>query len=222
MGDNKIFADMGEAGKGKKKNPKSEITRIILVVGIIALLAWNIFFVEWGDPNVDEPIPEIEAQQTDIPQDSGMAMEERQEPVYDEQQEQSYAEDDGGGSQARTVISLARNTAAPPSNEELFTKAENYLQDGKVADAYILYFFLVKQGHGPSAMKLAEMADPNHRDPNYSFYDKPDFHQAHKWYVQALMLGEDKADRRLAELKLRVKAAATSGDERAKRLLVGW
>ena len=220
MGDNKIFTGLGEAGKQKGKKPKSEITRIVLVVGIIVLLAWNIFFVDWDKPGVTEAIPAPDVVTRDIPVATGDPVSQR------ESAPRSIAPPDSGdaadGGNARAVIAQARNTGTPPNKTELYAKAKAHVQAGKMADAYLLHFYLVKEGHGPSAMALAEMADPNHHNPETSFYEGPDFTQAHKWYVQALMLGEEKADRRLAELKLRVKAAVAAGDEKARRLLVGW
>ncbi|MBF0256703.1 MAG: hypothetical protein HQL47_09655, partial [Gammaproteobacteria bacterium] len=111
------------------------------------------------------------------------------------------------------------NTADP---ETLFAQAGSFMQQGQLADAYLIYFYLAKQGHGPSTLVLAEMADPAYYDPKTSFYEAPDFAQAHKWYMQAMMLGITKAEAQLRDLKLRVKAAAASGDEKASRLLVGW
>jgi hypothetical protein len=223
MSDHRIFADLGEERKikGKKtRKPTSELTRIILAAGIIALLAWNIFFVDWKQPGVDRtetevPVEDVENSDKPVPL-SGLISGGTQDSDADVE---AYT---GEGGEARTLIAEARESNSPPSNSDLYDKAMTYAQEGSLADAYLLHFYLVKQGYGPSAMVLAEMADPNHRNPKTSFYDAPDFTQAHKWYVQALMLGENQAEQRLAELKLRVKAAAAGGDEKARRLLVGW
>lgn len=185
-----------------------------MVVGIIGLLAWNIFFVDWDEPGIAKPGSKVDekplAQGASAPATETSPAEERGQA------------DAGGGEEARTLIAEARQAAEPPQAAEFFAKAEEYSRSGKKADAYLLHFYLVKQGHGPSAMLLAEMADPSFRDPKTSFLDAPDFTQAHKWYVQALILGQEQAEKRLTDLKLRVKAAAAGGDENARRLLVGW
>ncbi|MBU1654724.1 MAG: deoxyribonuclease [Gammaproteobacteria bacterium] len=204
---------MGEVGGRQRGFLRGEKLRIALVVGIISLLAWNVFFVNWDEPGVAKSYSKTKAVQ----------VESESPPRGSESSgDGAKAIDPGGGEEARVIIAGARQAGEPPSPTELFAKAEEYVQAGKKADAYLLHFFLVKQGHGPSAMLLAEMADPSFHDPNKSFLDGPNFAQAHKWYVQALILGQEEADKRLADLKLRVKAAAAGGDENARRLLVGW
>lgn len=210
MADHRGFTGFGEVGARQRGFLRGEKLRIALVVGIIGLLAWNIFFVDWDQPGVTKPgAVQVDAG-TSSSKESGSS------------RDGGEVADQGGGDEARAIISEARQAGESPSSADLFAKADEFVQAGKKADAYLLHFFLVKQGHGPSAIILAEMADPSFYDPKKSFLDGPDFIQAHKWYVQALILGQEEAEKRLADLKLRVKAAAAGGDENARRLLVGW
>lgn len=202
MADNRLFTQRGEA-KGRRRGLfQGERLRIALVAGIIVLLAWNIFFVDWGGSDAIKST-----------KGGGGSSQTR---------EAGGGGSDEGGEEARAIIAQAKQGDASKRLPDLFSQAEAFTRDGKKADAYLLHFFLVKQGHGPSAMVLAEMADPSFYDAKKSFLDGPDFAQARKWYLQARVLGHVEADQRLADMKLRVKAAATGGDENARRLLVGW
>ena len=209
MSENKLFAALREDTK-RKKGKGSETVRLVLVVAIILLFGWNIFFVDWGDSKDDALKKSIDAEMANM----------RRDVAVDEPDEASGAK--RPGMQARRIISGIRVQGGIANSSALFAQAGNFADNGEKADAFLLHFYLAKQGYGPSAMALAEMADPGYHDVNKSFLETPDFSQAHKWYIQALMLGEEKADKRLAELKLRVKAAAAGGNEDARRLLVGW
>ena len=208
MSENKLFAALREDTK-RKKGKGSETVRIVLVVGIILLFGWNIFFVDWDDSKDAALKKSIDAEMASMRRGS---VDEPDEATGEKRP----------GMQARRIISGIRNQGGIANSSALFAQANNFVNSGENADAYLLHFYLAKQGYGPSAMALAEMADPGYHDAKKSFLEKPDFSQAHKWYIQALMLGEEKADKRLAELKLRVKAAAAGGNEDARRLLVGW
>jgi len=213
MSENKLFNALRkedkQTGKGKKGGGA---LRYALIAGILLLLVFNLLFVDFGgkdDAEKPRPgIPDMGIQPitpggltTGLPVDEGQP---------------------GDGNQARTLIDSVRSRGDTADPEALFTQAGTFSAKGQLADAYLLYFYLAKQGHAPSTLILAEMADPAYFDPKTSFFDAPDFSQAHKWYVQAITLGIKKAEPQLRDLKLRVKAAAAGGDEKARRLLVGW
>jgi hypothetical protein len=205
MSESKLFNALREEDRQSSKGKKGGgALRYVLIIGILILLGFNLLFVDFGDDSgghqagqIDRFVPDLGSQ----PIDQGSADE---------------------GNQARALIDNVRSQGSTADPQALFAQAGNFLQEGKLADAYLIYFYLAKQGHGPATLTLAEMADPAYYDPKSSFYEAPDFAQAHKWYLQAMMLGENKAEAQLRDLKLRVKAAAANGDEKARRLLVGW
>lgn len=204
MSENKIFNALrkedrraGASGKG------GSALRYALIAGIVLLVLFNLLFVDFGGRDQTGKTPAGDA----IQPGGGLSVGEGQP---------------GDGNQARTLIEEARGRGDTGDLEGLFAKAKAFGAQGKMADAYLLYFYLAKQGHGPSCLVLAEMADPAYYDPKTSFFDAPDFSQAYKWYGQALTLGVKKAEPQLRDLKLRVKAAAAGGDDKARRLLVIW
>lgn len=212
MSKHRIFTGLNDR---RRKKPFLSGDRLILLVIITALawILWQLF--NSSDETTLVSLPE----QKPVAKVVASKNIDRSQPPPLADQNQS---EEDYGTQARDIITQAKQGETNLTRQEMYERAQAYAKNGKAADAYLLFFYLVKEGHGPAAMRLAEMADPEYHDPASSFYDKPDFNQAHKWYVQALMLGEEDVDKRLAQLKLRVKAAATGGDEKARRLLVGW
>lgn len=218
MSESKLFNALREedrqANKGKKGGGA---LRYVLIIGIILLLGFNLLFVDFGsedDGNTPLPDPQIK------PLTPGEGRTGQFVPDLGAQPIPEGSADDGN--QARQLIDDVRNRGNTADPEAMFAQASTFTEKGQLADAYLTYFYLAKQGHGPSTLVLAEMADPAYYDPRTSFYEAPDFAQAHKWYLQAMMLGMNKAEAQLRDLKLRVKAAAAGGDEKARRLLVGW
>ncbi|MEO5342514.1 MAG: hypothetical protein H7842_04095 [Gammaproteobacteria bacterium SHHR-1] len=221
MSESKLFNALREEDRQTSKGKKGGgPLRYVLIVGIVILLGFNLLFVDFGeDDGGQQPLPEPQIQPITPPpgqdaQPGQFTPDLGRQPI-----EQGSADE---GNQARALIDDVRNRGNTADPEALFAQAGTFIQEGKLADAYLIYFYLAKQGHGPATLTLAEMADPAYYDPRTSFYEAPDFAQAHKWYLQAIMLGEDRAEAQLRDLKLRVKAAAASGDEKARRLLVGW
>ena len=104
----------------------------------------------------------------------------------------------------------------------VYSKAESLSSENQLKDAYLLYFYAAKNGHGGAAYKLAQFADPQTFEPNMSLLDSPNSVQAHKWYQQAVLAGHPKARSALDQLRSQVERLAASGDERAYQLTLQW
>ncbi|RUM93609.1 MAG: hypothetical protein DSZ28_07560 [Thiothrix sp.] len=126
------------------------------------------------------------------------------------------------GENARSVISDLKRQDKAPNMEVLFNQAEQYHAAGNPTDAYLLYFYLAKKGHGPSAMALAVTSDPIYYTRSGALNSKPDPFQAFKWYRHAVKAGVPQAQQNLDKLKENIEAVALSGDKSAQRLLLQW
>ncbi len=126
------------------------------------------------------------------------------------------------GENARSVISDLKRQDKAPNMEVLFHQAEQYHAAGNPTDAYLLYFYLAKKGHGPSAMALAVTSDPIYYTRSGALNSKPDPFQAFKWYRHAVKAGVPQAQQNLDKLKENIEAVALSGDRSAQRLLLQW
>lgn len=124
------------------------------------------------------------------------------------------------GKQARELISRLR-AQSPPDPQQAFSAARNHQQSGELTDAYLLYFYAARLGHGPSAMVLGRASDPASFHTN-GLVDEPDELQANKWYRVARDSGIDGAAEALDGLRQHIEQAAASGDERARRLMLQW
>ncbi len=130
-------------------------------------------------------------------------------------------------------------TAAPPEAEgaaarawladhpdagadEIRVQADRFMEAGRVADAWLLYFKAARDGDGRAAMALAEQADPDHFRADASVHSAPDLILARKWYLRAQALGVAAAEERLGRLRERLAERAASGDEAAAVLLQEW
>jgi len=126
------------------------------------------------------------------------------------------------GLEARRYIRSLRDRGAPWPFDELMQKASVYLNEGRLADAWLLYFFAAREGHPEAMMTLAEQSDPNLFQPDSSLLDRPDPVQAWKWYSRALDAGFEPARQRLAALRDWAGQAATRGDREAEILLLNF
>ncbi len=126
------------------------------------------------------------------------------------------------GENARSVIANLKRQDKNPDMEALFKQAEQYHAAGHPTDAYLLYFYLAKKGHGPSAMALAVTSDPIYYTRSGALSSKPDPYQALKWYRRAVKAGIPQAQKNLDTLKENIEAVALSGDRSAQRLLLQW
>ncbi len=222
MSENKVFKALREEDRrsSSERSGGGGMLRIALIIGILVLLVWNLLFIEFdGGEEADKPQTQTQSQSQ--PQDASLTP----SVGVDQSQPMAILPDEGGvgdGEQARQMVEEIRSQGSLNDPESLFVQAKEFIDQQQLADAYLLLLYLAKQGYGPASLKLAEMADPASFDPKSSFLDAPSITMAHKWYMQALMQGMREAEPRLNDLKLRVKAAAAGGDERARRQLVGW
>ena len=124
------------------------------------------------------------------------------------------------GGAARKLIEELRSN--PPLDlDKAFEAAQQHQSEGRLDDAYLLYFFAARESHGPAAMTLAQQLDPANFS-NDGLFDKADEMQAHKWYKRASDAGVEQATESLNQLRQRVESAAASGDDQARRLMLQW
>ena len=126
------------------------------------------------------------------------------------------------GDRARGFIADLRSGPTEPDPDTVFIEAERLQSEGHSVDAYLLYRFSARHGHGQAALLLGTQADPafNTAASLDSLNDKPE--QAYKWYRMAVEAGVEKAAARLQALRKRVEQSAAAGDERAQRLMLQW
>jgi hypothetical protein len=126
------------------------------------------------------------------------------------------------GENARHVIAELKRQDGEVDMDALFKQAEDFHASAQPTDAYLLYFYLAKKGHGPSAMALAVTSDPIFYTRTGALNSKPDPFQAFKWYRYAVKAGVPQAQKNLDTLKENIEAIALSGDRSAQRLLLQW
>jgi len=125
------------------------------------------------------------------------------------------------GDHARAEIAgLLQRGRDAIDQDEVYRKAEQFRADGAMADAYILYFFAARKGHGPSALRLGMMADPAFHDAYRDVLAEPDLFQSLKWYRLAQAAGVDEAGEPLDRLVGLIRQRAADGDAEARRLLL--
>ncbi len=129
----------------------------------------------------------------------------------------STTSDEPEGTAAREW--LAR--AGQPTAAQVLVQARRFQSQGRLADAWLLYFKAARQGSAEAAMALAEQADPAYRNPKTSALSSADFVQALKWYKLAARLGSKTAPERLKKLMALLQKEAAAGDEKAMLLLQG-
>ena len=136
------------------------------------------------------------------------------------------AEDSGAvvraGDRARVFVAGLSSDSTEPDPDTVFVEAERLQGEGYSDDAYLLYRFAARHGHGQAALVLGTQADPAfHAAANPdSLNDEPE--QAYKWYSMAVAAGIEEAAAPLQALRKRVEQSAAAGDERAQRLMLQW
>lgn len=126
------------------------------------------------------------------------------------------------GAAARSLINSVRQGEKDLTMEQFFNQASEHQNQAMSTDAYLLYFFAARKGHGPSAFELAKMHDPAHFEGGSDLLEKPDPVQAYKWYSIAVESDVDGAEERLQALRGSIEAAAQDGDMSAQRLILNW
>jgi len=123
------------------------------------------------------------------------------------------------GNDVRTLIAQLRKDGAG-SSQKAYDEAEKRRRVGDNENAYLLYFFAARHGHGDAALVLGTMADPNYYTSITSALTAPDLAQAIKWYKKAVNAGNEGAKKNLADLTRRIKREAKAGSSEAQRLLL--
>ncbi len=125
----------------------------------------------------------------------------------------------GDKNDARSVIARLKQEGGNTA-QKAFEAADKHRTVGNNADAYLLYFYAAKQGHGAAANILGTQSDPSFFTSINSALDAPDQGQAIKWYQMAIDAGNKEAKQHLAELAKRIQQQAESGSSEAQRLLL--
>ena len=126
------------------------------------------------------------------------------------------------GDRARAFVSGLRSGRTEPDPDTVFAEAERLQGEGYSDDAYLLYRFAARHGHGQAALVLGTRTDPTFHvaaNPD-SLNGEPE--QAYQWYSMAVAAGIEEAAARLQDLRERVEQSAAAGDERAQRLMLQW
>ncbi len=225
--------DPTETGEQKHQSHAGKLILAVIVITVIAVLLVPSHKDEQETPSSARPItrpslleeqsplasPETGEAQT-AEEASGPAPSETATPSAEADTLSPPAEDTRPGAAARRLIRELRTTGSPDL-ERAWLAARGFEQSGRTDDALLLYFFAAREGHGPSAMKLARAADPTSFHEGGLFM-QADPLQAHKWYDRAAAAGVDEARQAQAQLRTRVEQAAAAGDEQAQRLMLQW
>ena len=126
------------------------------------------------------------------------------------------------GMRARQYIEQVRANGKPYPLAQAVEKAQEYLREGSLADAHLLFFFAAREEHLPAVMQMAEMSDPTLFRAEDSLLDHADVIQAYKWYQKAATLGQQEAVARLENLQQWASDEAEAGNPHARQLLLNF
>lgn len=125
------------------------------------------------------------------------------------------------GDSARELIAELQ-AAGSPDYDAALERGQAFEEQGRLADAQLLYFFAARAGHSQAAYELGEMYDPTSFSAETSLMEEPDAFQAYKWYTQAYEGGVEAAEPRLAELREWTERESEAGNIEAEQLLLQW
>lgn len=183
-----------------------------LVIGIVTaavvILAAIWLFTGTGDD--PEPIPEPGGRELDTVAPAETAAER--------------------GDSARELIEELQSGEGEVDYGRAYERAQAFREEGRAADAQLLYFFAARGGHADAAFALAQLYDPTRESNQNASGDpqaaglagEPDAFQAYRWYDAAAEAGHPQAGERLSELRNWAEQAAAAGDAEAERLLLQW
>jgi len=126
------------------------------------------------------------------------------------------------GDRAREIIERLEADPTGPDYAGAYARAQDFLAEGQLADAQLLYFFAARGGHTPAAFDLGTFNDPSQRTAAAGLITEPDPFQAYRWYTAARDAGHEEASARLEELHAWAESASESGDADAEQLLLLW
>lgn len=196
---------------------KSGPWNLIAIVAIVTIIAIMLVPGEEEEPIEDLP-PLNTQQQSLLPEDDQSAQTAATE--QDSAAKKTPAGPLAPGAAARQLIAQLRSQT-PLDLEKAYAAAQEHQAAGRLDDAYLLYFFAAREGHGDAAMALGKQVDPAHFAET-GLFDRPDEIQAHKWYTLAKQAGVEQAQASLSSLHQRVESAASGGDDRARRIMLQW
>lgn len=204
-----------ESGTPASKGGPWNLIAIVAIVTVVAIL-----LVPGEEEPAEPELPPAPAAEKSLLSESA---EQAVDPAEQQGTEQNGAEATGplppGGAARRLIQELRDNS--PLDLDKAFEAAQQHQADGRLDDAYLLYFFAAREGHGPGAMTLAQQLDPAHFSAG-GLFEKADEMQAHKWYTRASDAGLEQAAEALTQLRQRVESAAANGDDNARRLMLQW
>jgi TPR repeat protein len=227
------FSDVEEISKGSAR------LRIILEITFAILILVGIYYLFAPEEEIDLPplqqqeidpiirgqIEAAQGQQTEAqPPAAASSTETQARPTEtttvtpDETTAQPQVE----GEAARTLIAAQRSGNDSRPLSEINRLAETYQQQGRLTDAYLLWFFAARKGDGEAALALASLHDPNHFEDGNSLLSEADATQAYKWYSTAARQSIPQATERLQALRATLQTQADAGDMTANRLLLNW
>jgi len=124
------------------------------------------------------------------------------------------------GMRAREYIEQIRADGKPYPLEQVHDKAQDFQNDGSLADAHLLYFFAARENHLPAIIVMAQLSDPVLFQAENSLLDEADAIQSYKWYSKAAELGQPTAAESIDKLRQWARDAAATGDPEARQLLL--
>lgn len=208
-----VETEAAESAPQKRRGPWP---LIIIVLAVTLIAVWLVPGEFTTDPEVTD-----DAAPPSLLEKAPPAPTVESTPEAGQEVVQPAVVDDRPGAKARTMIAQMRSSGEL-TLDDLVSAAATAQAAGDLPDAYLLYFYAAREGHGGAAMTLATHADPAHHTPGESLFEAPDLVQAHKWYEAAANHGNSAARQALDALRARVNQMAADGDPAAKRLALMW
>nr|VFK13635.1 MAG: hypothetical protein BECKLPF1236B_GA0070989_105011 [Candidatus Kentron sp. LPFa] len=193
--------------------------RVVLFIMIVALVGWY-FLGDMGLKGNNQPQPDKSpTAESGVSRGSRIPSAVRESENFSPTRSLTAVT---SGKQAREVIQDLRNKGEKIDLDHVFRRAEQFESKKMWVDAYLMHFFAARQGHADSAMVLGTMYDPDHTLKPIGIMVRPNWSQAHKWYLRAAEGGNQAARKRLEYLRKQMETAAAKGDVEAGRLVLQW
>ncbi len=227
------FSDVEEISRNSGR------LRVTLEIAVAILILVGIYYLFAPEELVELPLPpqeidpiiraQIDAAKGEAP--SSVESSTAVQPVPAESPADTPVADDGAqgavvpsedGEAARQVVAAQRDGSDTRTPVELGRLATDYQRQGRVTDAYLLWFYAARQGDGEAAFALGSLYDPNHFTSGNPLLTRADATQAYKWYRIAAQQSVPQAAERLQALRETLQAQAEAGDLAAGRLLLNW
>ena len=201
-----------------KKNGPWPLIAAVVVMTLVAI--WLVPGDQDDDSDPIAPVAEAPSLLPPAGSDQSAGQADEQTPAAQASATEQPSGPLGPGAAARALIAQLRQQN-PPDLQRAFEGAQQHEQAGETDDAYLLYFYAAREGHGEAAMTLGRRSDPA------SFVDNgllaaADELQANKWYLKAQNAGVTGAAEAVAKLRGSIENAAAQGDDRARRIMLQW